>query len=141
MLNVVIAQGDGFYGSAFVTTPHDLFTIALVLENMGVVPHVSKDSVSATFPPDTSVTARPWDGCLQPKPVVLFDSGHELIDLHVLNAVNFALNMPGVSNGALFARCVEKKGWRERVVRLGGEPALVLGRAKLSVFPPLSVAD
>jgi hypothetical protein len=57
--------------------------------------------MSIPFPPDGEVTIRPFQGAPQPTPVVLFDSGHSELDLHVLNYLHQKLHYPYMTNGGL----------------------------------------
>jgi hypothetical protein len=88
MRHIVFAQGSGFYGCGFFTVDLELNTIKKILiERGGGVPiwREGSDGVRLQYLPDTDVTITPWEGEAQPKPIVLADTGHAEIDLHVLN--------------------------------------------------------
>lgn len=86
---VFIAQGGGFYGTAFLTTDKSFPLIKSRLSGANLDCHFDDPNRAGSihFRPDTLVLVRPWDGNAQPDPVVLFDSGHAKQDLDALNQV------------------------------------------------------
>lgn len=90
MMNTIVAQGVGYYGLALFTSPLSMDQFKVVFgdepgfkEVEGL--HGSPRGYSLFYPPDTQVMIMPTDLAPQPKPVVVFDTGHGPIDLHILN--------------------------------------------------------
>lgn len=109
-MNIIIAQGAAYYGSAFCTTSIGLKEAHARLTKAGYParlvlsagPGSETIMVTEVFDPlkpgqpehareYTVIMIRPWAGEPQPEPIIYFDSGHGQRDLEALTAVKIAL--------------------------------------------------
>lgn len=138
---VVIAQGDGFYGSAFFTTDADLMTIRMALSKIGVTSgqqgNALTTGLTAAFPPDTVLSVRTWAGQAQLRPVVLVDSGNAEADLRILERVLSELNSQSVADRC--AEFVSLPGWQTRACSMRLDEQELIARATKSTKPPLQI--
>ena len=87
----VIAQGGGFYGLAFFTTPKSVDEVRQAMARAGL--RMTPSSVGVDDATDTMAIAEKAHPDLvpQPIPVVLFDTGHSDKDLDWLNKIKSEL--------------------------------------------------
>lgn len=145
---IIVAQGTGFYGNAFFTLDMDTTSLGLALERscptLMCQPFRRNETNdlqwTSHFVPDTTITVLPFEGAVQEKPVTSLDSGHGVIDMHVLRFLHKRLHDSHAENGSNAARLVEMGGWKERVRRIGLKSEDVLAMAMGSTHPPKAVA-
>lgn len=96
-MTLIIAQGGGFYGCAFMTSEKSVKEVALVVEKtLGVKREhpdgtyfILSDGVPAELCDQSCIDVREWAGNPQPEPVVLF--GHTERDMELLGKIAEAL--------------------------------------------------
>lgn len=90
----VIAQGMGYYGLAFFTTSKSTDEVKKAMERAGLkltaTEYVGADDATET---EVMVKEAHPDLIPQPKPVVLFDTGHSDLDLDILNRIKSELEI------------------------------------------------
>ena len=98
-MTLIIAQGGGFYGCAFMTSEKSAQeVISIVGQALKCKPEhpdggyfILSDGVPPALCDQSCIEVREWAGNPQPTPIILFDTGHGERDMGHLSAIQAAL--------------------------------------------------
>lgn len=132
---ILIAQGEGFYGCAIVTTElsWEHLVLGLLSKRWDVIPILGADQrlqqLTIETKPDCLVVIKEFDGEAQPRPVLIFDTGHSDLDVAMLQGIAMqVLNDQHIDTA--FVTFTKREDWKEVAVKYGLDTAFIEEIAK-----------